>query len=146
MSCFADWSKRCHLAFIIVECWTCRATAIVLAILQILHGHVTLRYLQYRVTFSTLVHHIWMSHSLPCIICIMLLFKILAVDDTRSLSEMWVAAVKQKWQNFLEMVFGGLFVHLCVCACRVGGFPPACHRFLVWLCFDYSMHSYHSVV
>jgi len=29
-----------------------------------------------RETFSTSVHHVWMSHSLPCIICIMCVCKI----------------------------------------------------------------------
>jgi len=28
MSCFADWSKRCHVTFVIIECWMC-------------HGHLT---------------------------------------------------------------------------------------------------------
>jgi len=28
MSCFADWSKRCHVMFIIIECWTCRQSTV----------------------------------------------------------------------------------------------------------------------
>jgi len=28
MRYFADWSKRCHVTFIIIECWTCRRSTV----------------------------------------------------------------------------------------------------------------------
>ena len=37
MSCFADWSKRCNVTFIIIECWTCHCRRFDIAVMWWFH-------------------------------------------------------------------------------------------------------------
>ena len=75
MSCFADWSKRYHATFIIIECRMHRGRRFDIANVEPSRDHWPGQVLEFNVAlvwhFQPRVHHIWILHSLLCIICIM---------------------------------------------------------------------------
>jgi len=75
MSCFADWSKRYHATFIIIECRMLRGRRFDIANVEPSCDHWPGQVLEFNVAlvwhFQPRVHYIWILHSLLCIICIM---------------------------------------------------------------------------